>query len=57
MSLWVSPHVSVVRPGVQILHSRDMEFCSGTHRVAPEAMTKLKAQVEAKFYMYYFGLH
>jgi hypothetical protein len=28
--------------------------CSGTHCVAPEDMTELKAQVEAKFHMFCF---
>jgi hypothetical protein len=38
------------------LHGHDSESCGGTHRVAPEAAAELKAQVEAKFHMYYFVL-
>jgi hypothetical protein len=34
----------------------DSESCGGTDRVAPEATAELKAQVEAKFHMYYFSL-
>jgi hypothetical protein len=38
------------------LHDLDLESYSGAHRVAPEATSELKAQVEAKFHMCCFVL-
>jgi hypothetical protein len=35
----------------------DWESCDGAHHVAPEAVSKVKAQVDAKFYMYCFVSH
>jgi hypothetical protein len=29
----------------------------GAHRVAPEAVSEIRAQAEAKFHIYYFVLH
>jgi hypothetical protein len=38
-------------------YGRYLESCDGAHRVAPEAASELKVQVEAKFQMYCFILH
>jgi hypothetical protein len=46
----------VVRLWGQSLHGCDSESHGGTHRVAPEAASELKAQVEAKIHMHYFVL-
>jgi hypothetical protein len=35
---------------------QDSKFRGGSHHVAPEAMSGLKAHAEAKFHMYYIGL-
>jgi hypothetical protein len=56
MSLRVPPRDSVVRARGYSLNGRDSKSRSGTHRVAPEAAAKLKARMEPKFHMYYFGL-
>jgi hypothetical protein len=45
MSIRVPPRDSVVRPRGQSLHGRDSESYGGTHRLAPKAAAKLKAQV------------
>jgi hypothetical protein len=57
MSLLVLPQDSVVRPWGKSLHSCDSESNGGTHRVAPEAVAELKAQVETMFHMYCFDLY
>jgi hypothetical protein len=56
MVLQVPSQDLVVRPWGQSLHGCDSESHGGTHRVAPEAASELKAQVEAKIHMYYFVL-
>jgi hypothetical protein len=56
MSLRVPPLDSVARPWGWSHHGHDSESYFGTHRVAPEATGELKAQLEAKFHMYCFGL-
>jgi hypothetical protein len=35
------------------LHNFDSESHIGAHRVAPEAVSKMKTQAEAKLHMYY----
>jgi hypothetical protein len=44
------------RSGVKImgisLHDLDGESCGGVHRVAPKAVSEVKAQAEAMFHMY-----
>jgi hypothetical protein len=52
MSLRVPSRDSVVRPLSWSLHGRDSESHGSTHRVAPEVVAELKAQVEAKVHMY-----
>jgi hypothetical protein len=54
MPLRVSLRDSVVTPWGWNLHGCDSESRGGTHHVAPEAASELKAQAEAKFHIYYF---
>jgi hypothetical protein len=37
----------------QLLHNFDLKSHGGAHRVAPEAVSEMKTQAEAKFHMYY----
>jgi hypothetical protein len=57
MLLWVPSQDSVVRLWDKSLHCHDSESCGGTHRVDPEALSKLEAQALTKFHMYCFVLH
>jgi hypothetical protein len=47
--LWALPWDSAV-------HGLNWESRGGAHHVAPEAVSEIKAQAEAKFHMYFFVL-
>jgi hypothetical protein len=52
MVLWALLRDSAVRLSGLSLHGLDWESHGGAHRVAPETVSEVKAQAEAKFHMY-----
>jgi hypothetical protein len=52
MVTWALPQDSAVRLRGSSFHNLDWESHDGAHRGGPEAVSEVKAQAEAKFYMY-----